>query len=710
MDNRSNADMHSEGQDSPLTKLINVVDGKFKFRMVIPETMMIDAIKPSVGYKYYKHKKDESEKDKATEEPKEQHVSLVRSGRGKGYMCSETIAIELAKLVSIKEQRLQQRKIMTKLTIERQVEKDVEDTYDAETRLKLKGVVIKDPAIQSLLDLQKGSKESRLETTDGDATRDSSCSDTNEEKDDESDDFDDLNMVLSDDESNKRDDDVTGFGNLLNEPLVQELTDLMCKPVYIDAHTTFEVANLEGNPEEMFPDDAAHHISSPPATTTHDLITFKKAAEQKFKEYDQKLEALSSINVPETIKEVVQAKVLTEMKKQLPTYVPTTISKFVKPRLNNYVHEVMKNNQISLFTTPSQTTTDDLSKMELKLNLLNKMYQNKSNETYDTYQKLYNTLYESITLDQEALDAQDTEPSSNKRTHDDQDPPNNREGETRHKRRKDASEPLSRSSKKYKAHVKRPNTGWFNKKSGSAEAAKRKMAWFDMLLKYDINQNEDHILGPSTVDMAKKLKALIKKDELTITALEGDVSKPRSFKKHMSKSTKPHNCFYNNDFYYLLSTGEKYATSLTKHFAARRSDKKKYEFSYADLPRLSLNDIEDMYLLKVQDKLHHLQSDFEKDFNNAFLLFIKRIMIQNRKIPHTMLGTEKGIAYLNQHNIKSLMKLGEGRDWSNKDIKRSNEMLEKIDKTLKHKEQLRRLEEYVGGRPKTFDPHLFVRL
>ncbi|GKE69993.1 hypothetical protein Tco_1528065 [Tanacetum coccineum] len=74
-----------------------------------------------------------------------------------------------------------------------------------------------------------------------------------------------------------------------------------------------------------------------------------------------------------------------------------------------------------------------------------------------------------------------------------------------------------------------------------------------------------------------------------------------------------------------------------------------------------------------------------------------------------MSGTEKGIAYLNQHNIKSLMKLGEGRDWSNKDIKRSNEMLEKIDKTLKHKEHLRRLEEYVGGRPKTFDPHLFVR-
>ncbi|GJW05182.1 hypothetical protein Tco_1564038 [Tanacetum coccineum] len=34
-----------------------------------------------------------------------------------------------------------------------------------------------------------------------------------------------------------------------------------------------------------------------------------------------------------------------------------------------------------------------------------------------------------------------------------------------------------------------------------------------------------------------------------------------------------------------------------------------------------------------------------------------------------------------------------GRDWSKKDIKRSNEILEKIDETLKHIEKLRRMEE-----------------
>ncbi|GKC28691.1 hypothetical protein Tco_1035985 [Tanacetum coccineum] len=107
-----------------------------------------------------------------------------------------------------------------------------------------------------------------------------------------------------------------------------------------------------------------------------------------------------------------------------------------------------------------------------------------------------------------------------------------------------------------------------------------------------------------------------------------------------------------------------------------------------------------------------------------------------------MSGTEKGVVYLNEHNIKSLMNLDEvhkfcdctllkirdnlinmvnknelgrgnkrlkSRDWSTKDIKRSNEMLDKIDQTLKHREQLRRFEEYVGGRPKTIDPRFFCK-
>ncbi|GJU33302.1 hypothetical protein Tco_1176891 [Tanacetum coccineum] len=132
---RSDFEMHSEGQNLPLTKLKNTVKGTYKFRMEIPDTMISDAFKQSAGYKYYKAKKAESEKEKAAEELEEQHVSPVKRRQGKGYMRSadniveEPVAVELTKSISIEEQRCQQRDIMTQLLIDRQIDKDVEDTY-----------------------------------------------------------------------------------------------------------------------------------------------------------------------------------------------------------------------------------------------------------------------------------------------------------------------------------------------------------------------------------------------------------------------------------------------------------------------------------------------------------------------------------------------------------------------------------------------------
>ncbi|GJV20889.1 hypothetical protein Tco_1369909 [Tanacetum coccineum] len=153
-----------------------------------------------------------------------------------------------------------------------------------------------------MLDLRKGPKESRLESLrqekqavrgkgssaahdkyyvfedissiNSDATQDSSCLDTDEAKNDETNDSDNSNMDLSNDDP-KGDDDAVGFGyiqNLFNEPLVNELTDLMSNPMYNDAHITSAVANPEGNHKEMFLDKAAHHISSPPTTTTYNPI------------------------------------------------------------------------------------------------------------------------------------------------------------------------------------------------------------------------------------------------------------------------------------------------------------------------------------------------------------------------------------------------------------------------------------------------------
>nr|GEZ21727.1 hypothetical protein [Tanacetum cinerariifolium] len=206
--------------------------------------------------------------------PKEQHVSPIKSGRGKGYMRLD-VAVELAKSVSIEEQQLQQWDIISKLKIKRQIIKDVEDTY-AEWGQKLKGPVIEDPSIRSLLDLRRESKKSILESlwqekqpVGGEG------SNTNEEKDEKIDDFD---MDLSANEPQGDDDDDARFGvfvykksidplisiylsptvtcsslkyiqSLLNEPPAHELTDFMSNLVYTNAYRTSVVANPVGNPE-----------------------------------------------------------------------------------------------------------------------------------------------------------------------------------------------------------------------------------------------------------------------------------------------------------------------------------------------------------------------------------------------------------------------------------------------------------------------------
>ncbi|GKD82888.1 hypothetical protein Tco_1349727 [Tanacetum coccineum] len=558
-----------------------MTNGDYKFGMkvldaMINDAMINDAIKKKAGYMYYMAKKVENEKAKIVNEPEEQHVSPVKRGRGKGFMCygdqvvnapsklkkdvvpkktrsltitKETVVGELAHSIIIQEPRSQRRQ-RSQLTIDSQTDEVVINIYN-ERRIEC--------CLQKYYD-----------SSDSEATLHSSSLDKPKEGANETNDADESDMDLSDDNPQGDDDDV-------------------CKP----------------------------------------------------------------------------------------------------------------------------------------------------NMTHPTNQKLYDTLYEFVYLDHDALNAQDAEPSFHKRSS------RRKKSPMIHAQVDTPSiQPLDPKDEYVQNH---PNPEWFPKKSGSANA-KRRMTWFDLLLKLDINQNENHILEPSTIVIAKKIKEIIQKDELTITDLEGarlerlkqkyqnnveleyhveqlkaavlteakqnskedDVSKPRSFKRYMSKNTKPHPSFYNNNFYYrvCLSTEKKYITSITKHYAARyynkgikdmisdiwciethryifealkvvrvevkkkwgygflssivvrRSDDQEYEFSYADLSRLSLNDVEDMCFLQVQDKLHHLPLEFVKNFNNALLLLIRRVVIQNR-VEDIQLGVE---SYPQTLNLTNPMMFFEGID------------------------------------------------
>nr|GEZ34449.1 hypothetical protein [Tanacetum cinerariifolium] len=233
--------------------------------MEILDIMINGAFKKSAGYKYYKAKKVESKKETVAEEPEEHNVSPIKSGKGKRYMRSddneanvpkmfkkvvmprktrsltiakETVVVELAKSISIDEQRTQQHRRNTS----KENANGTDDADDSNKSIWTYLMIIQ-TKMMMLQDLECSCITSPLKPK---STY--------------------LNPIITTSS-------LDFIQNLLDETPVNELTDLMSNLVYTDAHTTSVVHSLKGNPKEMFPDDAAHHISSPPTTKTHKLPT-----------------------------------------------------------------------------------------------------------------------------------------------------------------------------------------------------------------------------------------------------------------------------------------------------------------------------------------------------------------------------------------------------------------------------------------------------
>ncbi|GKD02071.1 hypothetical protein Tco_1172345 [Tanacetum coccineum] len=300
---RSDSKLHSLQDDHPITKLLNTTNDDYKFGMEVLDAMISDAMKKKAGYTYYMAKKVESEKAKIINEPKEQHVSLIKSGRGKGFMC---YGDEVANVPNkLKKDFVPRKTRSLTISLKKQTDEAVADMYN------------------------KWGKTQRSGNTDSDATLCSSSSDKPEGSANETDDADESYMDLFDDNPDGDDDDASS--------LQAKAKKLMQK--------------------------AKKNIRK---------FNFKKAVAQKFKEYDQKLEDLTNFNISEAFEKAVKAKVLIEIKKLLHTHISNAIANYVKPRLNTSVLEVIKTNQINLFTQ-SSTSTDDLLEMDLKLKLLNRI-------------------------------------------------------------------------------------------------------------------------------------------------------------------------------------------------------------------------------------------------------------------------------------------------------------------------------------------------
>ncbi|GKC23830.1 hypothetical protein Tco_1025980 [Tanacetum coccineum] len=76
-----------------------------------------------------------------------------------------------------------------------------------------------------------------------------------------------------------------------------------------------------------------------------------------------------------------------------------------------------------------------------------------------------------------------------------------------------------------------------------------------------------------------------------------------------------------------------------KQINVRRPDQKLYTFKEGDFQKLHLNDIEDMLLLHVQNKLFNLDGDDIVDLEVSLRMFTRRIVIQKR-VEDVQLGVE----------------------------------------------------------------------
>ncbi|GKB12134.1 hypothetical protein Tco_0846057 [Tanacetum coccineum] len=238
-----------------------------------------------------------------------------------------------------------------------------------------------------------------------------------------------------------------------------------------------------------------------------------------------------------------------------------------------------------------------------------------------------------------------------------------------------------------------------------------------------------------------------------------DMSKPLPLQGPPSHLTILVDFFFNNDLEY-LKTGNKerkYAASLTKTKATRikfdkqfgygylneivlrRANQEEYTFKEADFSRLHLNDIEDMYLLYVQHKLHNLTRDEIVNLVNVLRTFTQGIVIQ-RRVEDVQFGVET-VVYMNKSNRKRLMRADElykfydgtlksvcnnlhemlhnfvlgynhvmlKRAWTEKDQKRTNEIVKLIANLLLERQITRSLECFVGGRTIETDYRLLTR-
>ncbi|GJU96009.1 hypothetical protein Tco_1320765 [Tanacetum coccineum] len=136
----------------------------------------------------------------------------------------------------------------------------------------------------------------------------------------------------------------------------------------------------------------------------------------------------------------------------------------------------------------------------------------------------------------------------------------------------------------------------------------------------------------------------------------------------------------------------KYRYGYLREIEVRRFDNDLYTFKEGDFLRLHINDIEDMLILIVQNRLTNFSGDDVSDFAIALLM-------RSNELYKFSDGTLTRLRTLLVDITKNIrMEYLPQRRWSSLEKKRAHIMIKAIDKQLKERKMMRSLEKFVGGR------------
>nr|GEX18812.1 hypothetical protein [Tanacetum cinerariifolium] len=420
--------------------------------------------------------------------------------------------------------------------------------------------------------------------------------------------------------------------------------------------------------------------------------------------------------------------------------------------LANLVNEQLEAKVLTRSSNEAKTShavAANLSELELKKILINKIERNKSIHQSDQLKNLYKALIDAHETDKVILDSYgDTVTIKRRRDYEGDDEETSARSNWGSKRRQAGKEPESTSEPKEKT---------------SKSTGKSKEAFMMNRLKVDTLTLE-LLAGPTFELMKGSCKSLVEleyfleevykatTDKLDWNNPEGrqylyDLRKPLPLiPNSQGHRAIPFDHFINNDLAYLKGVE-----------SIHRNDDKLYTFKEGDYKRLCLQDIEDKLLLLTQSKLTNLTIKEHLALNVSLRMFTRSIVIQ-RRVEDLQLGVEsyqkklsltrpetcksdlkrlptytvypnpRGFIYHNKDKKNKLMCIDELHKfsdgtlndvritlddilnrirmkylpqtyWRNVDKERERAMIRAIDKQLKNRRIMRSLEKFVGGRP-----------